>query len=110
MKVIVLFRPNSEHSGLIEDYARDFERFKAKKLQLISLNTIEGDDMARLYDVTQYPAFLAIADSGTMQRLWQGNPMPLMDELAYYTQQQDQHDYNGAASNHHLRVIQPLVA
>src|SRR3989344_9303588 len=105
MKVIVLFRPNSEHSGLIEDYARDFERFKAKKLQLISLNTIEGDDMARLYDVTQYPAFLAIADSGTMQRLWQGNPMPLMDELDYYTKDQDPMSLAGGVS-HRLKVVQ----
>lgn len=109
MKIIALFRPNSEHSGLVEDFTRDFKRFKNKKLELLSLNTIEGDDMARLYDITQYPAFLAISESGGLQRLWQGNPLPLMDELAYYSEEQINDRYKKISSQQ-IRVIQPLSA
>lgn len=109
MRVIVLYHPNSEQQGIILDFARDYERFKQKKLELVSLETLPGADLARLYGVTQYPAFLAVSDSGTMQRMWQGNPMPLMDELDYYTRDQDSHDYTGAVS-HRLLVVKPLVA
>ena len=108
MKVIVLYHPNSEQQGIIEDFARDYERFKRKKLELVSLETQAGADYARLYDITQYPAFLAISDSGTMQRMWQGNPMPLMDELDYYTKDQDPTSLAGGVS-HRLKVIQPLT-
>jgi len=109
MKVLVLYHPNSEQDGLVQDFARDYQRFKTKKLTLISLETVEGADYAQLYDITRYPAFLAISDSGTLQRLWQGNPVPLMDELDYYTRDQEIHDYTQAAG-HRLLVIQPLTA
>ncbi len=107
MKVVVLYHPNSEQEGIVQDFVRDYERFKNKKLELISLETTAGSDMARLYDITQYPAFLAISDSGTMQRMWQGNPMPLLDELDYYTHDQEHINYTGGLL-HQLKIIQPL--
>lgn len=109
MKVIVLFRPNSEHSGVVEDFTRDFERFKSRKLELISLDTIEGDDLARLYDITSYPAFLVISEGGSLQRMWQGMPLPMIDELAYYTADQETHVFNNSIT-HRLKVLQPLAA
>lgn len=109
MKVVVLYHPNSEQEALVSDFAREYQRFKVKKLELVSLETQSGADYARLYDITQYPAFLAISESGTLQRLWQGNPMPLMDELDYYTRDQEIHDYRSVAG-HRLRIIQPLTA
>jgi len=72
------------------DFAAEFERYKRKKLNLISLETVEGDDLAKLYGVTQYPAILVMSETGSLVRLWQGNPMPLMDELSYYVQDEQQ--------------------
>jgi hypothetical protein len=106
VKVVVLYHQNSEYTGLVQDFAHEYERFKAKKLELIALETTQGADLANLYGATQYPTFLAIADSGTMQRMWQGMPMPLMDELSYYTQDQDAHDYSRSIA-HRLKVLQP---
>lgn len=109
MRVVVLYHPNSEQDGLVQDFARDYQRFKAKKLELVSLETQAGADYALLYDITQYPAFLAIDNSGTLQRLWQGSPIPLMDELDYYTRDQEIHNYIQTAG-HRLRPTQPLAA
>jgi hypothetical protein len=106
VKVVVLYHQNSEHAGLVQDFAHDYEWFKGKKLELISLETVQGADMANLYGVTEYPTFLAIADSGTMQRMWQGMPMLLMDELSYYTQDQDVHNY-ASVTSHRLKILQP---
>lgn len=84
MKAFILYRPNSEHELAVSDFVRDFARFTQNEIELISLDTVEGADKARLYDVTQYPAVVATDDSGVMQRLWQGT-MPLMNELSYFT-------------------------
>jgi hypothetical protein len=84
MKIVALYRPKTEQEGKVLDFARDFKQLKNKELNIVSLDTVEGDDMAKLYDIVQYPAFLAIKDDGQLEQLWQGDSMPLMDELVYY--------------------------
>ncbi len=85
MKVVVLYHPKSEHGGKVQDYARDFHiRYPDHKLELLSVDTKEGANMATLYDVTRYPSMLAIAPDGTMHKLWQDEYLPLMDEVAFY--------------------------
>ena len=87
MNVVILYRPDSEFARKVEEYAHDFERQRGKKLELISLDTTEGTDMARLYDVTSYPAVLATRENGEMLALWQGEQLPLMNEVAAYLDQ-----------------------
>ncbi|OGL35415.1 hypothetical protein A3F65_01555 [Candidatus Saccharibacteria bacterium RIFCSPHIGHO2_12_FULL_47_16b] len=84
MRVVILYHEHSEHGGVVADFQREFERYKAKKVELVSLETIEGADLASLYGVNQYPAVLAMSDNGSLIRMWQGLPLPLMDELSYY--------------------------
>ncbi len=88
MRVVVLYHPKSEHGGAVEDYERDYKllhRDEKKKLELISLETREGADLAKLYDVVQYPAVLVVAKDGSLQRLWQGGELPLLRDLDFYT-------------------------
>lgn len=87
MKAVILYRPDSEWARSVEEYARDFERQRGKKIDLVSLNEPVGADMARLYDVTRYPAVLATRDNGEMLALWQGEQLPLMNEVAAYIDQ-----------------------
>lgn len=68
----------------MEQYARDFERQRSKTIELISLDTREGSDMARLYDIVQYPALLIQRDDGQLVKEWQGERLPLMDEVEGY--------------------------
>lgn len=84
MKVAILYRPNSEYARSVETYARDFERQRGKSLELVSLDSVQGADMARLYDITNYPAVLALRDNGEMLNIWQGEQLPLMNEVAGY--------------------------
>jgi len=86
MRVVALYHPKSDHGGLVTDYAAEFEHYKGKTLDLISLESTEGADLAELYAVARYPAILVMSDDGSLQRLWQGTPLPLMDELSYYAQ------------------------
>ena len=84
MRVVILYHPNSDHVGIVEGFVQDFRRFKGKVLEKVSLETREGADMASLYDITQYPAILVIGPEGRLQKLWQGEVLPLMDEVDSY--------------------------
>ncbi len=85
MRVVVLYRPNSEHAGEIESYVKEYGRFQPDhNLELLSLDTPEGADMAALYAINEYPAILALANDGSLLRLWSGERRPLMSELAGY--------------------------
>ena len=86
MKVVILYRPNSEHDTLVQDYLRDYNHRTGKEIELVSLDSREGADMARLYDIVEYPGVLAVTDDGHLQKMWQGTQLPLMDELSYYDQ------------------------
>ncbi|MBX4197191.1 hypothetical protein KW801_01385 [Candidatus Saccharibacteria bacterium] len=86
MRTVILYHPNQEFAGVAEDFKRDFEsRHQDKKIGLVSLETVEGAEMAKLYDVVRYPAILVVRDDGALQKLWQDRPFPLMDEVAAYS-------------------------
>jgi hypothetical protein len=88
MKVYVLYRPKSEHERRVITYVHDFLRAQPTRLvRMLNIDSKEGTDMAMLYDITQYPAVLAMTNDGQLQKSWQGD-LPLMDELAYYATDQ----------------------
>lgn len=87
MKVLVLYRPNSEHGRAIESFIRDFRyqhESNADMLDVLNVDTRDGVAMASLYDVMQYPAILILADDGQLMKSWEGDTLPLMDEVAGY--------------------------
>jgi hypothetical protein len=85
MRIVALYHPKSDHAGKVEDYAREYHaRHPDRKLELISLETTDGSTLANLYDIVQYPAILVIATDGQLQKFWQGEQLPLMNELDYY--------------------------
>lgn len=90
VKLVILYRPDSEHSRDVESFVRDFQRQYevGKKIEVLSVNTRDGSATASLYDVMSYPAILALANDGSVLNMWQGLPMPLMNEVAGYA-------YNG---------------
>ena len=85
MKVLVFYRPNSEHSRMVETYMRDFQKSRGgQSLQVVNVDSPRGSSLVELYDVVQYPSILVTDDNGIMQKLWLGEPLPLMDEVASY--------------------------
>ena len=85
MRLVALYHPKSDHGGIVEDYAREYRaRHPDSKLEMVSLETPEGADMARLYDIVRYPAILIVAADGSLQKFWQGEQLPLINEVDYY--------------------------
>lgn len=69
---------------MVEEYAHDFEHFKGTPIELVSLETRQGADTAALYAIMQYPALLVRRDNGDLIKHWEGEPLPLMNEVAGY--------------------------
>lgn len=69
---------------MVEEYAHDFERTRGKKIELLSLETREGANLATTYDVVRYPALLVIKDGGELLKYWEGDGLPLKDEVSAY--------------------------
>lgn len=84
MKVSILYHPESEYSRTVEEYVHDFEHQKGKSIELVNLETREGAELARLYDIVQYPALFVRRDTGELLKHWQGTPLPLMNDVAGY--------------------------
>lgn len=85
MKVVVIYRPNSDHGSLTEDFLRDFQRFHPEqRLETLNIDSRDGSAMASLYDVLDYPAIMVLQNDGQMEKYWQGDSLPRMDEVASY--------------------------
>jgi len=84
MKVLILYRPNSEHGRTVEEFVHDFQAKSGSSLEVLNIDTREGSAMATLYDVMQYPAILVLQTDGQIQRAWEGETLPLIDEIAAY--------------------------
>ena len=86
VKLLILYRPNSEHETEVSSFVRDFQRrYEAgRKIEMVSINTRDGAATASLYDIVSYPAVLVVGDDGSLVSFWQGMPLPLMDEVAGY--------------------------
>lgn len=82
MKMVMLYHPVSEHARKVEEYARDFERIHHQAPELVSLETPEGANLAKVYGIVSYPAIIITMDDGSHIKQWEGDEFPLMDEVA----------------------------
>lgn len=86
MKAVILYRPQSEFSRMVEEYVRDFEKRTGKSIELLSLDAREGAAKAALYGIWKYPALIVTQDDGQLMKDWQGEQLPLMSEVTGYLQ------------------------
>ncbi len=82
MKVIFLYRLESEYARMIEDYKNDLiTRYPYIKTKDIDVDSREGMNIANLYDIVRYPAIAVITEDGQLINYWQGEILPTKDEL-----------------------------
>lgn len=87
MKLLVVYRPDSEYSRSVESFVHDFQNRHGsivRQVETLSSQSREGMAMMSLYDIMQQPALLALADDGSLVQHWVGSELPLMDEVAAY--------------------------
>ena len=82
MGLTILYRERSEHARAVTEFVEMLKRrYPAKQVKLIEIDTKEGADEARLHGVTQYPAFIVTSYEGRVIQQWEGEHLPLIDEV-----------------------------
>lgn len=86
MKVMVFYRPDSEHARKVTSYIEDLERqrrIEKDDIELVDLDTREGASLASIYDIVAYPGVAVVDNSGAFIKMWSGE-LPLQNELMSY--------------------------
>lgn len=86
MRVLVVYKYESDHAREVIDYLRDFERQTGHTLEEIDPDSPAGAQTCRTYDIVEYPTLFAISDDGHLQNMWRGRPLPTISEVSYYVQ------------------------
>lgn len=84
MRIVVIYKDESDHAREVIDYLRDFERQTGHALEVMNPESREGIDFCRVYDVVEYPTIIALSDGGQLQNMWRGRPLPTISEVSYY--------------------------
>lgn len=88
MKVAIIYRPNSDHGRIVEEFIRDMKRFHPDQhLEIIDVDTRDGSATATLYDVTRYPTIMVLQYDGQVQKTWEGDLLPRIDDVLAYARQ-----------------------
>lgn len=84
MRVVVVYKDQTDYARQVEDYMFDFKRLTGHDLEVINPETRDGIGFCETYDIVEYPTIVALSDSGQMQNMWRGLPLPTMSEVSYY--------------------------
>lgn len=83
MKLVAIYRQNSDHARSVYEFIEMLKRrYPDKKVEELEIDTREGAATATLYGVVQYPAVIATANDGRILGMWEGLPLPMLDEVA----------------------------
>lgn len=87
MKLLVIYRPDSEHARSVETFIHDFDKRHGalvRKIEVVNSQSRDAMATMSLYDIMQQPAILALADDGQLLQHWAGPQLPTLDEVAAY--------------------------
>ena len=85
MKAVILYKPNTEKETSVLEYVREFARVTGRPIELIDADTVHGIEIAKLYDIMQFPAIVVFKDDGEYIRSWlERDSWPTISELSFY--------------------------
>lgn len=84
MRVVIVTKDATDYARSVTEYLRDFEKQTGHQLETINPDTAAGSGFCQTYDIVEYPTMIAVDDSGRVQQLWRGLPLPTISEVSYY--------------------------
>lgn len=82
MKIYLFYRPQVGMDLAIDTFLKLLDRHKSK-LQVINVDSRQGDQLSRLYDLMDYPSVVVVRDDGVQVESWQGK-LPYLEDLNPY--------------------------
>lgn len=86
MRVVVIFRDNTDYARDVNDFLHDFEHQTGHMLETLDPDTPEGIQFCETYAIVEYPSIIALSDDGSLQNFWRSLPLPTISELSFYIQ------------------------
>ena len=87
MKAVILYRPNTELETSVNEYVREFKRQTSRSIELVDVDSVQGIEVAKLYDIMQFPAILVFRNDGQFIQSWiDRDKWPTISELSFYNQ------------------------
>jgi hypothetical protein len=87
MKAVILYKPNSEMESSVQDYIREFAHQTGKTIALVDSDSVQGIEIAKLYDIVQFPSIVVFRDDGSFIESWlDREKWPTVSELSFYNQ------------------------
>lgn len=88
MRVVCVYRDNTDYAREVTDWLADFEKFTGSKVEALDPDSTDGEIFCRARDIVEYPSVVALRDDGVVLKLWRGTPMPQIQEVSYYAREE----------------------
>ena len=83
MQISVLYRQQSDHARPVKEFMEMVKRkYPDLGVEELELDSRTGSEKAAMYGVVAYPAVMVLSEDGSVRGLWEGQPLPLIDEVA----------------------------
>lgn len=84
MRVVILYRANSDKYPAVRTFLGDFARqYQGQKIEEIDPDSREGVNLVETYGLMAMPAVVVLTDTGNAVKQWSGN-LPSISEVAYF--------------------------
>ncbi len=87
MKILVLYKKNSEHFSSLDQFIERLNtelKGSSVRIETLSADTRDGSALASIYDIFSFPAVLVLRNDGSVQKSWEGESFPIIDEVKAY--------------------------
>ncbi len=82
MGLVALYRINSEQARPVYEFIEMMRRrYPGRTIKELDIDTRDGSAEASLYGVVNYPAIISTSLDGRVLGIWEGLPLPLIDEV-----------------------------
>lgn len=84
MRVVIIWRDNTDYARLVIDWMREFERRTGTQIESLSPDEPAGESLCRAYDIVEYPTMIALDNDGSVLNTWRGTEFPRISDVSYY--------------------------
>lgn len=84
MRVVVVYKQETDYTRQVDEYLEAFRRQTGRELETLDPETRDGISFCQSYDIVEYPTLVALSDDGQVQNQWRGLPLPTLSEVSYY--------------------------
>lgn len=84
MRVVCVWRRESDYGHTMEEWLTEFERRTGAEVEGLEPDSGEGESFCKAYDIVEYPTIVALGNDGGVLAMWRGQELPTFDDVAYW--------------------------